>query len=91
VFVAGHGTSFDQPIEVLFVEEEYVFLASLGLKMREQALGKHGGHHFDVITTVRTPAHPEAKFYFNIDSPWKSLEASLGKVFEDSRKAGAQK
>jgi hypothetical protein len=90
VYVAGHGTSFEKPIEVLFIEEEYTVLASLGLKMKQQALSERDGHRFDVITTEAKGGEPERQFYFNIDLPWKALASSLGKAFE-RRKEPAKK
>ncbi len=91
VFVAGHGTSFEKPIEVLYIEEEYTVLASLGLKMKQQSLSERDGHRFDVITTQAKGAEPERAFYFNIDMPWKSLEAGLGKAFERSKESGKKR
>jgi len=91
VFVAGHGTSFEKPIEVLFIEEEYSLLSSMGLTMKQQALSERDGHRFDVITTHAKGGDPEREFYFNIDMPWNALEASLGKVFERSKEPGGKK
>jgi hypothetical protein len=91
VFIPGHCTSFEKPIEVLFVEEEYLLLSSLGLKMKQQALSEHNGHRFDVITTIADGADPEREFFFNIDLPWNALQASLGKAFEQSKDSTVKK
>jgi hypothetical protein len=82
VFAAGLGTSFEKPIEVLFIEEEYVFLATMGLKLREQALSERDGHRFDLITTHASGDKPERTFYFNIDMPWNSLQADMKQAVE---------
>jgi hypothetical protein len=91
VFAAGRGTSFEAPIEVLFVEEEYFFLASLGLTMKEQALSERDGHRFDVVTTDATELEPQREFYFNIDMPWRSLEAGLTKALEHPKETDREK
>jgi hypothetical protein len=91
VFVPGHGTSFEKPIEVLFVDEEYMFLASLGLRMKTQALTEHEGHKFDMLTTHAKGQEPQRDFYFNIDLPWGWLQASLGKDLERANKPAGKK
>jgi len=91
LLIPGHGTSFEKPIEVLFIEEEYLVLELLGLKWRQQALTDHGGHRFDVLTTHAKAGKPEQDLYFNIDMPWNALQASMEKVFSESKKSGAKK
>jgi hypothetical protein len=88
VFVPGHGTSFEKPIEVLFMDEEYALLGALGCKMKQQALSDHDGHKFDVLTTEARPGKPELKFYFNIDMPWNHLERGMAKAFGQVKKDG---
>jgi hypothetical protein len=91
VFVAGRGQSIEAPIEVLFIEEEYDFLAGRGLTMKKQALTERDGHRFDVITTDAMAGEPQREFYFNIDMPWRSLQASLTKALERSKESAAKK
>ena len=86
VFVPGHGTSFEKPIEVLFMDEEYALLGALGCKMKQQALSEHDGHKFDVLTTEASPGKPARQFYFNIDMPWNHLERGMKKAFEQVKK-----
>jgi hypothetical protein len=86
VYVPGHGTSFEKPIEVLFVEEEYALLGAMGCKVKQQALSERDGHRFDVLTTEAKPGEPERQLYFNIDMPWSSLQRGLKKLFEKSKK-----
>jgi hypothetical protein len=38
LFVPGTGLSFEKPIEVLFIDEEYTFLGSLGLMAERRGL-----------------------------------------------------
>jgi hypothetical protein len=85
------GTSFEKPIEVLFVTEEYDVLMEMRLKLKSQALSMHDGHHFDVLTTHATAGQPERVLYFNIDMPWNSLQAGMTKLFEKSEKSKAKK
>ncbi len=91
LMVPGHGKSFEKPIEVLFIEEEYAVLGSLGLNMKEQALSERNGHRFDVLTTEATVDKAEQEFYFNIDLPWKALQAGMEKVFNESKEPAGKK
>jgi Domain of unknown function (DUF4919) len=91
VFVPGHGTSFEKPIEVLFVDEEYALIGAMGLKIKDQALTERGGHHFDVLTTGPKAGEPERQFYFNIDMPWSSLQSSMNKLFDGSKVPAGKK
>jgi Domain of unknown function (DUF4919) len=91
IFLPGHGTSFEKPIEVLFVDEEYAVLGAMGCKMKQQALSERDGHRFDVLTTQAKPGEPERQLFFNIDMPWSSLQRGMTKAFEKSKAAGAKK
>jgi hypothetical protein len=85
------GTSFEKPIEVLFISEEYDVLMEMRLKVKSQALSVQDGHHFDVLTTHARAGQPERVLYFNIDMPWNSLQAGMTKVFDKSKKAEVKK
>jgi hypothetical protein len=85
VFIPGHGMSFEKPIEVLFIEEEYLLLRGLKVKIKKQALNEHGGHHFDVFTVEAEGDLPERQFYFNIDMPYQALQKSLKGVFDGTK------
>jgi hypothetical protein len=91
VFAPGNGTSFENPIEVLFIEEEYTALSTMRLAVKQQALSEQNGHRFDILTTRARAGQPERTFYFNIDMPWKSLEAGMMKAFEKSKKIDEKK
>ncbi len=91
LFAPDQGISFEKPIEVLFVDEEYAVLQTMKLKVKSQALSEHDGHRFDVITTHAQPGQPERELYFNIDMPWNSLQAGMSKIFEKSEKAKVKK
>jgi len=88
VFVPGAGMSFEKPIEVLFLEEEYLVLGSLGLRVKQQALSEHNGHRFDVLTTQAKGDQPERRFYFNVDLPQQALHKSLERSLEPVKKPG---
>jgi Domain of unknown function (DUF4919) len=85
VFGPGLGASFEKPIEILFIDEEYEFLRMKKLRSNSQALSMHDGHKFDVLTTEAQGDQPEQTFYFNIDLPWNQLEASMGIIFEKAK------
>jgi Domain of unknown function (DUF4919) len=91
VFAPGHGTRFERPIDVLFIEEEYALVAAMGCKVKQQALSERDGHRLDVLTTAAKPGEPERQLYFNIDMPWKSLERGMTKVLEESKAADRAK
>ncbi|MDB5350333.1 MAG: hypothetical protein JWN86_1580 [Planctomycetota bacterium] len=78
LYVPGTGQSIEKPIEVLFVDEEYLFLDSLKLKRAKQGLHNHEGHWIDVLETEPKNGGEGEKFYFNVDLPRKHLE----KMFE---------
>jgi Domain of unknown function (DUF4919) len=83
VFAPDRGMSFEKPIEVLFVDEEYTVLNAMKLKLKSQALSEHDGHRFDVLTTRAERGQPERVLYFNIDMPM----SSMAKMFEKAEKA----
>jgi hypothetical protein len=91
VFPRGEGMTIDKPIEVLFIEEEYAALGMSGLRMKQQALTEHNGHKVDVLTTEAKPGQPERVLYFNIDMPWRSLEAGFADVFKKAEEAPPKK
>ena len=87
VFAPDRGMSFEKPIEVLFVDEEYTVLTAMKLKLKSQALSEHDGHHFDILTTHAERGQPERVLYFNIDMPMSSMT----KLFEKTEKAQPKK
>ncbi len=86
VFAPGAGMSFEKPIDVLFIEEEYLVVGSLGLQVKQQALTEHNGHRFDVLTTAAKGDQPERQFYFNIDLLQQALHKSLDRLYEPVKK-----
>jgi hypothetical protein len=91
VFKPGAGKSIEQPIEVLFIEEEYVLVGSLGLRVKRQAVAEHNGHRFDVLTTQAKEGQPEIDFFFNIDLPWQALDKSMGNIINSVNKTNGKK
>ena len=59
------GTSFDKPIQVLFIQEEY--LVAIHLPIKKQALVVRNGHRYDVLEIKARGVEPGKKLYFNID------------------------
>jgi hypothetical protein len=59
------GTSFEKPITVLFIDEEYFVTADMPTK--QQSLVVHKGHRFDVLETEADGDKPVKKVYFSID------------------------
>lgn len=77
IYVPGTGTSFEKPIVVLFIEEEYTFLDTLKIKAKRQGLTEHDGHKFDVYEAGAKGDEEPMRFYFNVDLPQKSLARML--------------
>jgi hypothetical protein len=75
LFNRDAGMSFEKPIEVLFIQEEYV--VTVRMRIKDQALAIHDGHKFDVITVEAQGDEPERKFYFNVDLPRMALSRDL--------------
>jgi hypothetical protein len=75
------GGSFEAPIEVLFIEEEY--LVTSKVRARRKGLMVHEGQRFDVFAIEAEGDQPARDIYFNVDLPQKSLsrmfEKELGK------------
>jgi hypothetical protein len=86
VFVPGHGVSVEKPIEVLFIDEEYIVLGGLGARLKSQSLVGHNGHHLDVLTVEAKGNQPERKLYFNIDMPFGALEKNLQRDLDRAKK-----
>jgi len=71
------GTSFANPIEVLFIQEEYLVTTNMPIAGRETV--GHDGHRFDVFEIEADGDKPAWKVFFNIDLPRKALSKSLDK------------
>ena len=72
------GVSYDQPIEVLFIEEEYLVTAKLPAKRK--GLMTHEGRRFDVFAIEAQGDQPARDLYFNVDLPQKSLTRMFEKI-----------
>lgn len=90
LFVPGTGRTLEKPIEVLFIDEEYLLLVSLGLKAKQQGLLERNGHRFDVLTTEAKGDQPELDFYFNVDLPWGALRKSFEEALDSAKKPAAK-
>jgi hypothetical protein len=70
------GGSFEEPIEVLFIEEEYLVTAKMRAKRR--GLMSHEGHRFDVFAIEAQGDKPAHDLHFSVDLP----QNSLARMFE---------
>jgi hypothetical protein len=61
------GSSFDNPIQVLFIDEEYVVTANMQVKVKAQSLIVKNGHRFDVLEIASDGDQPTKSVYFDID------------------------
>jgi hypothetical protein len=59
------GTSFENPIPVLFIEEEYLVTTNMPIKGQGLAINK--GHRFDVFELEADSDRPGKNVYFSID------------------------
>ena len=59
------GTSFEKPIQILFVQEEY--LVATNMPIKGQVLQIRNGHRFDILEIEAKGDEPEKKIYFDID------------------------
>jgi hypothetical protein len=59
------GTSFDNSIQILFIEEEY--LVTIDMPINGQGLVINKGHRFDVFELKAVHGKQGKKVYFNID------------------------
>jgi Domain of unknown function (DUF4919) len=59
------GTSFEKPIQVLFIEEEY--LVTFNMPVGKQRLVVKDGHRFDVLELEADGDKPAKQVYFDID------------------------
>jgi hypothetical protein len=71
------GVSFENPIEVLFIQEEN--LVAEGMQVILQGSLVKNGHHYDILTVTVEGDKPDRQIYFNIDLPWSGLRKSLRK------------
>ncbi len=83
LFVPGRGTTIEKPIEVLFIDEEYLFLDSLKLARKRQSLRMAEGHWIDVMEAEpRQGAGEPQTFFFNIDLPHGALDQMVQKMLK---------
>jgi len=64
------GTSFENPIQILFIQEEYLVTTNMPIKDRGLIINK--GHWFDVFELKADDDKQRKKVYFNVDLPRNS-------------------
>ena len=90
VFVNGRGMSFEKPLEVLFIDEEYLVLRAMGIDHKSQSLREKDGHRFDVFTFEAKEGQPEREIYFNIDMPFECAGQELRRCHRPDQEARHQ-
>ncbi len=78
ITATGSGDSFDDPVLVMSVEDEYTYLAFHGLRMTKQSLHSQGGRSYDVLTCTDAEGK-ERRVHFDITRPFDSLGRSFRK------------
>ncbi len=91
LFVPEQGMSFEKPIVVLFINEEYLVLRTLRLTHRTRSLREKDGHHFNVFTIPALEDQPGREVYFNIDMPFNARGKSPQRAFDQAKKPEAKK
>ena len=75
---SGDGKSTEGAYVVASVDEEYVVLRVLGLRLVRQSLDQDKGHSYDVLETKDPESGKSVKLYFNVDVPMGRLMSILG-------------
>ncbi|MBI9033501.1 MAG: DUF4919 domain-containing protein [Bacteroidales bacterium] len=75
IVATGSGESYESPIIVINISDEYVIMNYLGFPYFEQSLSHHNSHVYDVHKYVKQ--QKEQEVYFVIDKPF----SSLGEIF----------
>jgi hypothetical protein len=73
---SGDGKSPETAYVVINTDEQYVFMASLGIRSTQQSLIEKDGHRYDVHDGTDREGQ-EVVVYFNIDLPMKWLSEAL--------------
>jgi hypothetical protein len=66
MYGSGDGSSEASAMKVLYIFEEYQFLAMNGLRVNGQALREADGRAFDVMNVSALDKQEERKFYFDV-------------------------
>jgi hypothetical protein len=75
----GYGDKLKTAIEVISVDEEYVFLSLAGLRMKSQAELHENGHNYDKLTVYDSVSGKTFEIFFGIDRPFNWLQNSFKK------------
>lgn len=69
ILKSGDGRSKESAYVVVSVDEEYVVMRVLGLRLKNQSLVRDNGHSYDVLQTEGVKSGEKAELYFNVDLP----------------------
>jgi hypothetical protein len=79
IIYPGCGKSLETPFMVISVEEEYVILEVLELKLEKQELLTANGHHYDRLQVINPKTNMQLSLYFCVDILFNSDNAIFGK------------
>lgn len=88
ILATGTGRDFTTAWIVLSTAEEYTILRVLGLAPGGQQLVEHDGHWFDVLTAQQRSSGQSVELVFNIDLPYRWLQAHNEDPFGGDADAG---
>lgn len=73
------GKTTATAFKVIAVDEEYVLLRFMGMRVTGQGLVQEKEHAYDAMTVVDPETNQTMTFYFNIDKPFFWMSKSLGR------------
>ena len=68
---SADGKSKKSAFAVISVDEEYVVLRVMGLRLSKQSVAHEEGHSYDVMETIDPASGNTVTLYFNVDIPFK--------------------
>lgn len=77
VLDSGNGKSAETAFHVVSVEETYLVLNALGIRVRSQALARHGESSYDKMSGIDEESGEEVTLWFNVDRPLGALARRL--------------
>ncbi len=82
VFAPDRGTDFPTAFEILFPDEEFLFLGLEHVNVEKQEQVERDGRLYDVVTAKAVGNEPGRKYYFAIDLPSKAMQKAAQKAIE---------
>jgi hypothetical protein len=79
LYASGDGTTPEEAIVVISVQEEYFLMNANGLKSIKNSSFTANGHHYDKMDVENKKTAEKMVIYFNIDIPYGWLTKNLQK------------